>query len=122
MEPSGPKPGPSSRVAWAGEMEPVAQNVEFGRSPVNEWRGAPLWQGSSWRITPSPSDEPTQVHRGDQSETRLELKVRKFERSSLDGAFMEPRGYNRLQSAANEAVGETAKTSEISCRGLPPVA
>jgi PhnB protein len=38
-----------------------------------------------------------------------------------DGAFMEPRGCNRWQSAANRLALETAKTSEICCRWLPPV-
>src|SRR6266508_1228427 len=39
-----------------------------------------------------------------------------------DGAFMEPRGGNRAQSTANRAAAETAKISQIRCRGLPPVA
>src|SRR6266516_2361796 len=35
---------------------------------------------------------------------------------------MEPRGCNRWQPAANRPVLETAKTSEIRCHRLPPVA
>ena len=42
--------------------------------------------------------------------------------ATKDGAFMEPRGGNRWQSAANERRAETAKTSEIRCRRLPRVA
>jgi hypothetical protein len=39
-----------------------------------------------------------------------------------DGAFVEPRGCNRWQSAANRPALETSKTSEIRCHRLPPVA
>src|SRR6266496_3527985 len=39
-----------------------------------------------------------------------------------DGAFMEPRGCNRWQPAANRPEAETAKTSENRCHRLPPVA
>src|SRR5439155_8341325 len=39
-----------------------------------------------------------------------------------DGAFMEPRGCNRWQSAANRRAAETAKTRQIRCHWLPPVA
>jgi RNA polymerase sigma-70 factor, ECF subfamily len=39
-----------------------------------------------------------------------------------DGAFMEPRGCNRWQPAANRPKAETAKTSEIHCHQLRPVA
>jgi hypothetical protein len=69
-----------------------------------------------------PHAAPAQVHRGDQSETRLELRVCKFERSSADGAFMEPRGCKRWQSSANRGVAEAAETSKNRCDRLPPVA
>jgi hypothetical protein len=39
-----------------------------------------------------------------------------------DGAFMEPSGCNRWQSAANRPSAKAAETSEIRCRRLPPVA
>jgi hypothetical protein len=39
-----------------------------------------------------------------------------------DGAFMETSRRNRWQSAANRPAAKRAKTSEIRCRGLPPVA
>src|SRR5205823_9297166 len=39
-----------------------------------------------------------------------------------DGAFMEPRGCNGWQSAANRMRAEAAKTSRNRCRGLRPVA
>jgi len=39
-----------------------------------------------------------------------------------DGAFMEPRGCNRWQSAANRLSADTAETSQNRCGGLRPVA
>jgi hypothetical protein len=42
--------------------------------------------------------------------------------TTKDGAFMEPRGCNRWQSVANPIGSEPAKTGEIHCRRLRPVA
>src|SRR5947199_370381 len=42
--------------------------------------------------------------------------------TTRDGAFMEPRGCNRWQSAANRLSAETAETRQNRCRGLRPVA
>jgi hypothetical protein len=39
-----------------------------------------------------------------------------------DGAFMEPRGRNRRQSAADRQVAKTAETRAIRCRALRPLA
>src|SRR5439155_4584983 len=39
-----------------------------------------------------------------------------------DGAFMEPRGCNRWQSAANRLGPKPAEVSQIGCHRLPPVA
>ncbi len=66
-----------------------------------------------------------QVHRGDQSKARHEPRPSKagsLERRAADGAFVEPRGCNRWQSAANGAAPKTAETSENRCRRLRPVA
>jgi hypothetical protein len=40
---------------------------------------------------------------------------------AADGAFMEPRGCNRWQSAANRPAAKTAETSENRCRRLRPL-
>jgi len=51
--------------------------------------------------------------------------VREVERrrtAITDGALMEPWGRNQWQSLAKRQAAKAAKTSEIRCRGLPPVA
>ncbi len=73
----------------------------------------------------SPLHARAQVHCGDQSDTRHQLSSSEAEgatiRRAADGAFMEPRGCNRWQSAANPAAAETAKIGQIRCQRLPPV-
>src|SRR5438093_13646003 len=51
-----------------------------------------------------------------------ELTLTRPKPTTEDGAFMEPRGCNRWQSAASRPALESTKTSEIRCRRLPPVA
>src|SRR5207237_7307276 len=42
--------------------------------------------------------------------------------TTKDGAFMEPRGWNRWQAVANRVTAEAAETSQIRCHRLQPVA
>src|SRR6266550_4045887 len=48
------------------------------------------------------------------------LSAEPDQRTPPDGAFMEPRGCNRWQSAANRLSAETAETRQNRCRGLRP--
>jgi len=54
--------------------------------------------------------------------TRVRARLSSRIPPTNDGAFMEPRGCNRWQSAANRSGERTGETSQNPCRGLRPIA
>ena len=100
--------------SWLEQGRLTASSTSVvGRCPLPNDRLAPL---------PNLPQARNQITLRARGGARASASVTTADCSAEDGAFIEPRGCNRWQSAASHAVARTAEISQNRCRELRPIA